>query len=101
MSKHLFKLQWYLIGLISAWDSYLTVKLRDMIHDHEQNPVGLMLLRMDRGDVSIFMFCKFVGTLTALLVLWVLHEKNPKLADKVITPVFIAQVCLLYYLQTH
>src|SRR6266478_2513702 len=54
---------WMFIGLVSAFDTYLTVKFQEHLAFHEVNPLALMLLRLDNWDPSLLIGLKFLGSL--------------------------------------
>src|SRR5665213_745429 len=68
-----FPVLWLLIGVISAVDTYLTVKFRDTLHLLESNPIANMLLDLDGGDASLLIGFKFLGSIIALGILAALY----------------------------
>jgi hypothetical protein len=75
-----FYIQLVFISLVASYDSYLAVKLRDTLYREELNPLGRMLIRMDNGDVALFMGAKMLGTifvLGSLLFLYYYKESWP------------------------
>jgi hypothetical protein len=89
-----------IIVIISGVDTYLLSKNREMIHLIEENPIGLWLISMDSGDVSLFIAVKFVGTFLVIFILgeWIkINEKTGLIATMCIT---IGQILLLSYLMT-
>jgi hypothetical protein len=99
--KLIFALQWLVIGAISSYDCYLSIKFQDQLHHNEMNPLGKLLLDLDGGNVALFMGLKFFTTIIVLGVLVLLYDRKPGLAHKVITPVLLFQVCLLLFMETH
>ena len=73
MGKILFYIQLIFISLVASYDSYLAVKLRDTLYSEELNPLGRMLIRMDNGDVALFMGAKMLGTISVLGILLFLY----------------------------
>lgn len=59
------------VGIVSAYDTYLTFVLRDVILFTEQNPMGLWLIRLDPHRLIYFTVAKTVGTLTVLTLMGV------------------------------
>lgn len=57
------------VGLVSVYDAYLTYALRLEILDMEENPVGLMLIRLDPHSLSFFLLAKALGTAFVILLL--------------------------------
>ena len=68
-----FYMQLVFISLVASYDSYLAVKLRDTLYVEELNPLGRMLIRMDNGDVALFMGLKMLGTISVLGTLLFLY----------------------------
>lgn len=100
LSKVIFGVQWLLVGLVSALDLYLAIKLRDSLYKRELNPLGRLLMRLDNYDVALFMGLKFAGTVTALGILILVWYKNKKIAHiciAVITLLNVALVCFLLF----
>jgi hypothetical protein len=90
---------WLFIGLVGALDTYLTVKFRVVIPHMEQNPLGKLLLRLDGGDVSLFVGCKVAGMIIALgLLVAILTRARRTFAYAVLVPAALAQLIVLGYL---
>lgn len=73
MGRIVFYIQLVFISLVASYDSYLAVKLRDTLYSEELNPLGRMLIRMDNGDVALFMGAKMLGTISVLGILLFLY----------------------------
>ena len=73
MGRIAFFIQLVFISLVASYDSYLAVKLRDTLYSEELNPLGRLLIRMDNGDVALFMGAKMLGTISVLGVLLFLY----------------------------
>ena len=73
MGRIVFYIQLIFISLVASYDSYLAVKLRDTLYSEELNPLGRMLIRMDNGDVALFMGAKMLGTISVLGILLFLY----------------------------
>ena len=73
MGRIVFYIQLVFISLVASYDSYLAVKLRDTLYSEELNPLGRMLIRMDNGDVALFMGAKMLGTISVLGILLCLY----------------------------
>ena len=73
VARILFYIQLIFISLVASYDSYLAVKLRDTLYNNELNPLGRMLIRMDNGDVALFMGVKMLGTISVLGILLFLY----------------------------
>ncbi len=66
--------RWYwtllsFVGVVSVYDAYLTYVFRYYILDLEENPMGLMLIRLDPKNLSYFLVGKTAGTTFVLLLL--------------------------------
>src|SRR5260221_12032168 len=70
---------WLLIGAISAIDTYLTVKFRESLIFLESNPIANMLLDLDKGDASLLIGFKFMGSTVALGILAALYLRNRRI----------------------
>jgi hypothetical protein len=88
----------FVIAIISTIDLYFIGKTRTIIQESEQNPIGQYLIRLDHGDISIFIAAKFLGTLLALYGLFKLHYLKFKYALLITWAIAIAQILLLIYL---
>lgn len=95
-----FEVLCFIIALISAVDLYWIGKTRDAILEMEENPVGRFLINLDKGDTSLFMAVKFLGTMAALYLLFKLKRYNFKYTLLITLTIAIAQVFLLIYLLT-
>jgi hypothetical protein len=89
---------WMFIGLVSAFDTYLTVKFQESLVCHEVNPLARMLLRLDNWDPSLLIGTKFLGSLVALGILAALHLYNRRLGLMVTSGLASFQLWLLGYL---
>ena len=94
----LFEFLCFVIALISAIDLYFIGKTRDVIEEHEQNPIGLYLINLDGGDISIFIAAKFLGTMAVLYFLIKLRRLRFKHVFLITYVIAIAQIILLLYL---
>jgi|TARA_R110000824_G_scaffold10866_1_gene47553 hypothetical protein len=88
----------FVIAIISAIDLYFIGKTRTIIQESEENPIGQYLLRLDNGDISLFIAAKFLGTLLALYILFKLHRAEFKYTLLITWVIAIAQTLLLIYL---
>src|SRR5262245_4535758 len=90
---------WLIIGLVGALDTYLTVKYRRSMPQVEENPVGVMLMRWDGGDVSLFVGVKVAGIILVLGVLAaIVRWTRTSFAYAVLAPIALAQLALVGYL---
>jgi len=97
-STILFSIQWFIIGLVSAIDCYWSIKLQESLLVNEQNPIGVYLIKLDNGDIALFMMWKIIGTIVTLGLLIVLYKYNSKIAQLSCFGVCIFQILLLIYL---
>lgn len=93
-----FSIQWLIIGFISAFDSYCSIKYRDFLYEFEQNPIGRYLIELDNGDVSLFIMIKIMGTILTLGILILLFLYNSKIGQISCFGVCTFQLFLLIYL---
>lgn len=94
----MFYLMWGVIAAISVYDAVLVYLYRGVILDHEQNPIGLMLIKMHQGDVWVFVILKIALTSLVIAILAILYERLRRLAMPITTGVTAFQVGLLGYL---
>tara|TARA_Y100000310_G_scaffold65019_1_gene60540 strand:- start:2142 stop:2486 length:345 start_codon:yes stop_codon:yes gene_type:complete len=93
----LYSILWIGIGLMSAYDAFWLVKNREFISSIEKNPLGLWLIELDDGDVSIFVSLKLAGTMLALGILALLYRYKRRWAWVCVVSVFIVQVFVIWY----
>ena len=68
---------WLFIGFASAFDIYMSIKTQEYLLGLEMNPVGRWLIRLDDGDVALFMGIKTAGTTLALgILVWLYFHKR-------------------------
>ena len=68
---------WLFIGLVSAFDIYMSIKAQEYLFLIEMNPVGRWLIQHDGGDIALFMGVKTAGTVLALgFLVWLYHLKK-------------------------
>jgi hypothetical protein len=84
---------WLFVGLVSAYDGYLTVRYQHMLHSLEANPVGRWIMDLDDGRVfnkeygyvvenrrvATFLGLKFAGTVLSLGIMLVVHRYKARL----------------------
>lgn len=87
-----------LVVAISVHDAMLVVLHRNLIHQFEQNPIGLWLIELQGGDVSLFVWLKLMGTALAGTILILLYEAWRRLAIVVSSALAMGQITLLWYL---
>ncbi len=92
------------IGMVSAYDIYLTVKYVNSLGSYELNPIGRWLMSLDDGpdcelrQVAGFIAAKFAGNFIALSVLEFLASWKRTVATAVAMPLALFQLSLLYFL---
>jgi hypothetical protein len=94
----IFPALWLFIGLVAAFDTYLTVKYQSCLIDHEMNPLARALLRLDGWEPALLIGSKFLGSLIVLGILTALHLRNRRLGLTVAGGLAAFQLGLLWYL---
>lgn len=97
-----FHTMWITIALISLIDLILAIWLLDpsrmeYFRAAEQNPMVVKLVELT-GDMSLFIFCKIVGTIASVFIGKKVFEHNEKWGLSVAGGVLTFQLWLLYYL---
>jgi len=93
-----------IIGGVSLYDIYLTIRYAESLQQYEANPVGRWLMGLDalaRGecpDVSLFVGCKTFGTLVVLAVLALLVVRFARFGHPIAMGVSLFQISLGYFL---
>lgn len=98
LSKVIFSVQWLFMGLVSALDLYLAIRLRGELYENELNPLGRLLMRLDDYDVALFMGAKFAGTVLALGILILVWYKNRKIAHISVAVITVLNIALVFFL---
>ena len=93
-----FRIAWVLVIVVSAIDGHLFFRNRDVIHQFEKNPLGILLLEMNDGSVWLFLLLKFLGTILVSALLLVIYCQRPSLGFIIALCLSIFQLALLYYL---
>lgn len=92
------------IGLVSAFDTYLTIKYAVSLDVYEQNPLGRWLMGLDEGPVcdtqqiAAFITAKFIGTIIVLVSIQGIAFWRVHLATAVACPVALFQLGLVAHL---
>lgn len=89
---------WWFIAAVSIYDAYLVILYQNVIINMEENPVGQYLIRMNGGDVTLFVVSKATGTLLVLGVLATLYRFRRIWAYLVAAGLSAYQFGLLMYL---
>ena len=87
-----------IIVLVASIDTYWLSKNSDIIIHVEQNPLGQYLIELDNGDVSLFIFCKFIGTYLSIATLYFAWPLQHKKINIIAFSIALAQLLLLFYL---
>lgn len=88
----------FIIVSVSIYDSYWTFKTADVILEYEKNPIGVMLIKADGGDVALFMTLKMIGTMLVILIIPLLYFFKKKMGLIVASFIASFQVMLFFYL---
>ncbi len=92
------------IGLVSAFDIYLTIKYFESLPTFELNPIGRWLMALDEGpdchlsQIAGFIASKFAGNFAALTVIEFLVRWKLAIAGVVAFALAVFQLGLLYFL---
>lgn len=92
------------IGLVSAYDIFLTIKYVECLPEMELNPVGRWLMCLDSGpecgldQIAGFVSAKFAGNFLTLAILELVCHWRKSLAVCIATIVAMAQLYLLHIL---
>lgn len=89
---------WAIIGLVCAYDVYLSVKYPDFLKHLEENPLGMWLISLDGGSPALFMAVKFASSMIVMSVLILSHRWYSRLCLVLTVPVALYQLCLMAYL---
>jgi hypothetical protein len=89
---------WLVIGLVAAYDTYLSVKFQDTLQHLEINPLCRWLIAADEGSVAILLGCKFAGTVLALGTILLVYLCNRSVGVAVASVVALLQGLVLMYL---
>tara|TARA_R100000008_G_C3472745_1_gene109812 strand:+ start:142 stop:477 length:336 start_codon:yes stop_codon:yes gene_type:complete len=97
-SKAIMHISCIIIVFVSAIDTYWLSKNSEFITQVEQNPIGQYLIYLDNGDVSLFIFCKFIGTYLSIATLYFAWPLQHKKINIIAFSIALAQLLLLFYL---
>ena len=86
------------ITAVSVHDAVLVVLHEEVISEFEQNPLGCWLIRLQGGEVWLFVWTKLVGTALVAAVLVKIYQHHSRLALTVAAPTAVFQLILLLYL---
>jgi hypothetical protein len=88
---------WSFIGLVAALDIYLIERFRGVLAHLEENPVGLFLIKLNGGDVGVFIRVKAAGTVVVMSALLGLYIYRRRWSFPVTASVAAFQCGLLAY----
>jgi hypothetical protein len=94
----LFAALWLVIGLISAYDTYLTVRFEESLEMMECNPIALWLLAYDKWSAATLVGLKFLGSMTVLGALGVCFWVRPRWGLTITLSIAVLQGALLAFL---
>ena len=94
----LFALLWVLIGLVSAYDTYLTVRFQESLEVMECNPIALWLLAYDKWSAATLVGLKFLGSMVVLGALCLGFWLQPRWGLTITVSIAMLQAALLAFL---
>jgi hypothetical protein len=98
ISRGWFPALWAFIGVVSAIDTYLIFRFRDLMWSLEKNFVGRYLIALDSGNVALFIRTKIVGTIVVLGTLACLYIYRRRWSVPVTAAVAAFQCGLFIYM---
>ncbi|MFN9372225.1 MAG: hypothetical protein ACK6D3_10125 [Planctomycetaceae bacterium] len=93
-----FALLWVLIGLVSAYDTYLTVRFQESLDVMECNPIALWLLAYDEWSAATLVGLKFLGSMVVLGALCLCFWVRPRWGLTITVSIAVLQGALLAFL---
>jgi hypothetical protein len=93
-----------IIGVVSAYDIFLTIKYVESLPMMELNPIGRWLMMLDNqttcqlSQIAAFIASKFAGNFLALCVIELLASWKPRMSTAVALSVALIQLWLLHFL---
>ena len=96
-SDVLFSFFIFVIVLVSMVDLYYTIKLQRTILRDEQNPIGVWLINIDGGDVSLFMTVKMLMLWVVYCIVKTMYKRSKKWGLVVAGSLCLAQILLVLY----
>lgn len=93
-----FSAMWVLIGAVSAFDTYLTVRYQETLVLLECNPVALWLLAYDEWNPATLVALKFLGSMIVLGVLALSFRWRPRWGMFMSLSIALFQTALLGFL---
>jgi hypothetical protein len=89
---------WLIIGLVAAYDTYLSVKFQETLPFLEVNPLCRMLIAADEGSVAMLLGFKFAGTVLTLGTILLVYQYRKRVGVAVASVVAGLQGTLFLYL---
>jgi hypothetical protein len=86
------------IGLVAAYDVYLSIKYQDTLRFQELNPIGRLLMAFDGGGVAVFMGVKVFGTLIVISTVQMLYLYKRRMGLTVAGALAAIQLMVAAYL---
>src|SRR5690348_13304567 len=74
---------WLFIAMVSAFDTYLTVRFPESLNVLELNPLACALLRTAGWQPALLVGLKFFGTVLVLGILMLLHFRSRRIGMSV------------------
>ena len=96
--------QCLVIGLVSIYDMYMTVRYASSLKYMERNPVGRWIMQLDHlpngelPDLTLFLSAKSIGTLLVVAIIAMLYRRRHQIAQPVAMGVTLFQILLGGYL---
>lgn len=93
-----------IIGLVSLYDMFLTVKYAVHLKYLEQNPMGRWMMQLDEiqsgsvPDLTLFLSAKSIGTVLVLAIVACLYLRRRRIGHPVVVGVSGFQLALAWYL---
>jgi hypothetical protein len=92
-----FPILWSFVGMVSAIDTYLTLRFKDLMWQLESNPLGRYLIEVNDGSVNVFIRTKVAGTIVVLSVLAALHVYRRRWSFPITASIAAFQFALIVY----
>lgn len=89
---------WIVIGAVSAYDTYLTVRYQETLVLLERNPIALWLLAHDNWNPATLVGLKFLGSMMVLGVLGLSFWWKPRWGITMSLSIALFQGALLAFL---
>ena len=94
----LFVLLWQFVIFVSVYDGYLVLRFRHLLHQSELNPLGLLLIELNGGQVWLLLAAKFMGTVAAATATLLVYARRPRAGLTVASALAALQLWLLLFL---